>query len=120
MNLLNEDGVFVLAAPNCVNIRKRFTVPFGRGEWSAMSDWYENQVFRGHVREPDVDDLLYIARDMGLSDIKVYGRNWLGYYSNNKIINLFTPIIDYPIRVFPILCSDIYVIGFKREDKSEN
>jgi SAM-dependent methyltransferase len=57
-------GLFVLGVPNCVNLRKRITVPLGWGKWSSMADWYEREVFRGHVREADVSDLLYIARDI--------------------------------------------------------
>src|SRR5262245_4681365 len=61
---LKPNGVFVLGAPNSVNARKRITVPLGFGNWSRLQDWYEPDVFRGHVREPTVDDLRYIARDM--------------------------------------------------------
>jgi len=110
---LNPGGVFVLSVPNCVNMRKRITVPLGSGKWSGMQDWYEADKFRGHVREPDVSDLRYIARDMGLVDIKIYGRNWLGYYSASQLIRSATKIIDYPLRLKPSLCSDIYMIGRK-------
>ena len=110
---LNQGGVFVLGVPNCVNMRKRITVPLGIGKWSGMQDWYEADKFRGHVREPDVSDLIYIARDMGLIDIKIYGRNWLGYYSANPAIRFATKIMDYPLRLRPSLCSDIYLVGRK-------
>ena len=110
---LNQGGVFVLGIPNCVNMRKRITVPLGIGKWSGMQDWYEADKFRGHVREPDVSDLIYIARDMGLIDIKIYGRNWLGYYSANPAIRFATKIMDYPLRLRPSLCSDIYLVGRK-------
>jgi 2-polyprenyl-3-methyl-5-hydroxy-6-metoxy-1,4-benzoquinol methylase len=110
---LNPGGVFVLGVPNCVNMRKRITVPFGIGKWSEMQNWYEADRFRGHVREPDVSDLRYIARDIGLVDIKIYGRNWLGYYSANKAIRFAAKIMDYPLRLKPSLCSDIYIIGRK-------
>src|SRR5205814_1770349 len=56
---LKPNGIFVLGVPNCVNLRKRVTVPFGRGKWSRMEEWYEVETFRGHVREPDIDDLRY-------------------------------------------------------------
>jgi hypothetical protein len=59
-----------------VRIRKRLTVPFGSGKWSSMADWYEDPIFRGHVREPDVDDLFYIAREVGLVDVYIKGRHW--------------------------------------------
>ncbi len=110
---LNAGGVFVLGVPNCVNMRKRFGVPLGIGKWSEMQDWYEADKFRGHVREPDVSDLKYIARDMGLTVIKIYGRNWLGYYSPNPLIRLATKFMDYPLRLKPSLCSDIYLVGRK-------
>ena len=34
---LNPGGVFVLGVPNCVNMRKRITVPFGIGKWSRLA-----------------------------------------------------------------------------------
>ncbi|GBE00015.1 bifunctional 3-demethylubiquinone-9 3-methyltransferase/ 2-octaprenyl-6-hydroxy phenol methylase [bacterium BMS3Abin07] len=110
---LKPGGVFVLGVPNCVNMRKRITVPLGIGKWSGMQEWYEVDKFRGHVREPDVNDLKYIARDMELVDVTIYGRNWLGYYSANQAIRFATKITDYPLRLKPSLCSDIYLVGKK-------
>ena len=108
---LNPGGVFVLGVPNCVNMRKRITVPLGSGGWSRMQDWYEADRFRGHVREPDVGDLGYIARDMGLADVHILGRNWLGFFSESQATRFATRIMDYPLRLKPSLCSDIYMIG---------
>lgn len=108
---LRPGGVFVLGVPNCVNMRKRLTVPLGVGKWSSMEEWYEPDLFRGHVREPDVSDLVYIARDMRLEHIKIYGRNWLGHSSSNPALRFATRIMDYPLRVRPSLCSDIYLVG---------
>ncbi len=110
---LRPGAVFVLGVPNCVNMRKRITVPLGVGKWSGMQDWYEADLFRGHVREPDVSDLMYIAHDMGLVDIKIHGRNWSGYCSSNPAIRYATKIMDYPLRLKPSLCSDIYLVGKK-------
>ncbi len=108
---LRPGGVFVLGVPNAVNLRKRITVPFGYGKWSSMQDWYEPETFRGHVREPDVDDLAYIAQDMGLKDWRVLGRNWLGLSSSRRVIASVTRLVDPMLRLFPGLCSDIYLIG---------
>jgi 2-polyprenyl-3-methyl-5-hydroxy-6-metoxy-1,4-benzoquinol methylase len=110
---LNPGGVFVLGVPNCVNMRKRITMPLGICKWSSMQDWYEPEVFRGHVREPDVCDLKYIARDMGLVDVRIIGRNWLGYYSERAAIRIATKLMDYPLRLKPSLCSDLYMTGKK-------
>lgn len=107
MSKLKPGGIFVLGVPNCVNMRKRITVPFGMGKWSTMQEWYETDKFRGHVREPDVSDFYYIAKDMGLSSLSIYGRNWQGYYSTNSAIRLATKIADYPLRLKPSLCPDI-------------
>lgn len=108
---LNEGGALIIGVPNCVNLRKRLTVPFGFGKWSRMQDWYEEKKFRGHVREPDIDDLLYIARDLGLSSVKIYGRNWLGCSSKNQMTKFAARAVDLPIRLFPSICSDIYLVG---------
>lgn len=107
------EGIFVVGVPNCVNLRKRITVPLGFGKWSSMNDWYESEVFRGHVREPDVDDLHYIARDMKLAEVQIYGRNWLGYISQKKVIRLASLLSDKALQFFPSLCSNIYMVGKK-------
>jgi 2-polyprenyl-3-methyl-5-hydroxy-6-metoxy-1,4-benzoquinol methylase len=107
---LRPGGLFFLGTPNCVNLRKRITVPLGRGKWSAMADWYEQDVFRGHVREPDVDDLRYIARDIGLENVRIIGRNWAGYATTGPIRKAM-PLIDRVLRFRPSLCSDLYLLG---------
>ncbi len=112
---LNPGGTFLLGTPNCVNLRKRLTGLFGKAKWSGMGDWYEESTFRGHVREPDVEDLRYIAENMGLKDIKIIGRNWSGHYSISPLTQRITKIVDLPLRAFPSLCADIYVTGRKIE-----
>lgn len=110
---LKDGGTFLLGVPNCVNLRKRISVPFGYGKWSSMEEWYEIDSFRGHVREPDIDDLKYIGQDMGLKNIQIIGKNWQGYYSPSKLKRAITPFIDIPLRIFPQLCADIYLVGRK-------
>lgn len=111
---IKPGGLFLLGVPNCVNLRKRITVPLGSGKWSPMEEWYERETFRGHVREPDVDDLRYIARDLGLKDVRIFGRNWLGYTSRHGWVRALTPLVDRALRPsFPSLCSDIYLLGRK-------
>jgi len=63
---LKPGGSFILGVPNCVDLWKRITVPLGRAKWSSINDWYEREVFGGHVREANVADLRYIARDLSL------------------------------------------------------
>jgi SAM-dependent methyltransferase len=109
--LLKPGGRFVLGVPNCVNLRKRLSVPFGIGKWSRMEEWYEEPEFRGHVREPDVADLRYIALDMGLRDVEILGRNWLGHGSRSRLVRLVTRVADRPLQMFPSLCADLYMTG---------
>jgi SAM-dependent methyltransferase len=110
---LAPGGLFILGVPNNVNLRKRITVPLGSGDWSQMSDWYEQDTFRMHVREPSVSDLKYIADDMKLVNVSIVGRNWLGHISRFKLVRKLTPFVDRGLRFFPSLCSDIYMIGTK-------
>jgi hypothetical protein len=76
-----------------------------------MADWYEQEIFRGHVREPDVDDLKYIAKDMQLDNVKILGRNWVGYANKNSVVRKLTRFVDKPMRMFPNICGDIYLVG---------
>jgi 2-polyprenyl-3-methyl-5-hydroxy-6-metoxy-1,4-benzoquinol methylase len=117
--LLKPGGRFVLSVPNCVNVRKRLSVPLGIGKWSTMQEWYEEPEFRGHVREPDVADLRYLALDMGLEDVQILGRNWLGYGSRSRLVKLGTRIADRPLQMFPSLCADLYMIGHSPPANSE-
>lgn len=110
---MNENGVLWIGAPNCVNLRKRITVPFGKGKWSTMSDWYEEKTFRGHVREPDVSDYRYIANDLGAKKVKIEGKNWLGYRNNRKFVRKVIPYADGVMQIFPSICSDIYLYAWK-------
>lgn len=110
---LKQDGLFLLGAPNRANLRKRLAVPFGGGRWSPMREWYEQTPFRGHVREPDLEDFRHIAADMGFAGYRLFGRNWLGYSSKNGFIRNITPFVDYPLRIFPSLCSDLYLMARK-------
>jgi SAM-dependent methyltransferase len=110
---LRPGGRFVLGVPNCVNLRKRITVPFGYGKWTSFDDWYGAPFFRGHVREPDVDDLRAIAADLKLNIVRIAGRNWLGHYSRNMFMRTATAIADAPLRAFPTLCSNIYLVAEK-------
>lgn len=113
VDALDPGGHLVVGVPNCVNLRKRLTVPFGSGKWSSMEAWYEEPEFRSHVREPDVDDLRYIARDLGLEQVRIFGRNWAGYMNHRRWVRALTPIVDRPLRLFPGLCADLYLVGRK-------
>ena len=110
---LRPGGLLVSQTPNCVNLRKRLTVPFGIGKWSPFDNWYSEETFRGHVREPDVSDLRRIGADLRLEQIEILGRNWLGAIGRTGAVAAITRVIDKPLRLRPSLCSNIYLIGRK-------
>lgn len=110
---LRPGGLVFIGMPNCVNLRKRLTVPFGYGKWTAMAEWYEKPRFNSHVREPDVDDLRYIARDLELDRVTILGRNWSGYLNDRAWVRVVTPFVDHVLRLRPSLCSDLYLLGSK-------
>jgi SAM-dependent methyltransferase len=114
MKALRPGGLFLLGVPNCTNLRKRLESLIGRTEWSAMNDWYEQEAFRGHVREPNVQDLRYIGVELGLRNVEITGRNWQGYIQGG-IVGRAAKVFDRPLRLRPSLCSDIYLIGRKAE-----
>jgi SAM-dependent methyltransferase len=110
---LRPGGLLLIGTPNCANLRKRISALSGRAKWSSMQDWYERPVFRGHVREPDVDDLRYLARDLGLPRATVIGRNWMGVQSPRPLVRAATRLGDRLLRLRPQLCSNIYLLGRK-------
>lgn len=115
LNALKPGGLIIISTPNCVNLLKRLRAVTGRYVWSPMEQWYEKPVFRSHVREPSVSDLLYIAKDLDLRDVKVLGRNWMGYVKQSLGFRLLAGLFDYLLRLRPSLCSNLYLTGFKRK-----
>jgi SAM-dependent methyltransferase len=116
MTALMPGGLFLLCAPNAVNLRKRVTLPLGRSNWSAFPEWYDAERFRGHVREPSVADLQTIGERLELVDARIFGRNWLGLTSRHPTVRFAAHCADRALRLRPSLCSDIYLTGYRRAD----
>ncbi len=110
--VLVPGGTLFVGAPNAVNLRKRIAVPLGRSNWSHFDDWFGPDEFRGHVREPVMGDLLRMMKLLGFETKCVWGRNWAGYMRGGAR-RLLTRIIDMPLRAFPTLCADLYVLAVK-------
>jgi len=121
VRIIKPEGIFVLATPNAVNLRKRLYVLFGRSNLPLLRDWYElgDPVYRGHVREPVIRDLHQLMRWIGFDIVGTYGRNFIGREST--VLSSFLPssllaaaaASDRLLRFFPSLCSDIHVVGRK-------
>jgi len=110
---LAPGGLFVVAAPNAVNLRKRVSSLLGTHSWSSMDQWYETSVFRSHVREPRVSDLLYIARDLGLNP-SIIGKNFVGQ-SNTGWRGSAATVLGPLLERRPTLCSDLYLVASKSQ-----
>ncbi len=108
---LRPRGLFILSLPNCVDLMKRITTPLGRANWTPFDVWYHPETFRGHVREASVGDLRRIAADLGLRQVRIFGRNWAGHAGRMKrtLVRLADPVV----RLRPSLCLSIYLVGVK-------
>lgn len=108
MTALKPGGYLLIGVPNCADLKKRVMTPLGRAAWSPMEEWYDKPLFRGHVREPDVADLRHIGDDLGLADVKIFGRNWEYLLRGGAIAAL-----GRGLQAAPSLCSTIYLSGRK-------
>jgi SAM-dependent methyltransferase len=109
---LKAGGVLVIAVPNAANLRKRITVPLKGSAPTPFDHWYQDPVYRGHVREPVVADLKAIAADLGLR-AEILGRNFLGLGSPLPARRRAARVSDRLLRRWPNLCSDLYLVGTK-------
>jgi SAM-dependent methyltransferase len=109
MDWLRPGGLFLVSASNCVDLKRRLSVPLGLGKWSDFDSWYGSQRFRGRVRECDRDDLRRIAEDLRLTDVHVFGRNWwpdrIGFVPIAAVARM--------LQIAPALCSTLYLSGRK-------
>ena len=95
--------------PNSQNLLKRVKAVLGINSWSNFDEWWESELFRGHVREPSVRDMREIAKRMNGSDITIYGRNFIGLHHHNMSVRIFSSIGAKLLNLRPSLCSDLYV-----------
>lgn len=110
---MSQGARFVLGILNCVNLRKRPSVPIGGDNWSIMGDWYDKTIFRGRAGEQDLQYLAYIADDLKISARRIVGRNFQGYSHANAFVRFATHYIDKQLSAFLSLCSDFCLVGSK-------
>lgn len=72
LGLLRVGGVLIVTVPNAVNLRKRLSVLRGRTNLAPYDHFYWHEgPWRGHVREFVRDDLVQLARYLGLELLEV-------------------------------------------------
>lgn len=111
MDHLVPGGLFIVSGPNAVDIMKRIQTPLGTAQWSGMDEWYEAKEFRGHVRELRLPDFHYIARDLGLVDCEIIGRNWI--WNRDGIKKTILKNLGVLLQRWPSVCTEIFMIGRK-------
>jgi SAM-dependent methyltransferase len=121
--IIKPGGFLLLATPNAVNIRKRIFVLLGRTNFPTLNEWYNDgdPIFRGHVREPVIRDLHELMAWNKFRVVGTYGRNFIGRQS--QALGFLPPFLleaiaagsDRLLRLRPTLCSDIHVMGQKKE-----
>lgn len=114
--ILKPEGQFLLGCPNATNLRKRFSVLLGRSNLPAVDQFWTDgdPVWHGHVREPTISELQWMAEASGLEVVSRLGRNFIGEENYGWAASL----LDQPLRRVPGLCSDIYVLA--RKPRSTN
>jgi len=115
VDCLAPGGRFLLGTPNAANLAKRVRVLFGKNIFAPMDAWYCKELFIGHVREPVLADLTFIAEDLGLCVKAAFGRNWIGLEKAPAGMSAPAGAVDKLLRLFPSLCSDIYMLAVKPE-----
>jgi SAM-dependent methyltransferase len=113
MQALKPGGLLMIGCPNCNDIAKRITVPLGLAEWSPFEAWYNEPMFRSHVREPSVADFYKIAADLGLTQVRVWGTCDSFQLSGRWPVRFMGRIMNYLLSLRPSLCTEIYIAGHK-------
>jgi len=107
VRLLKPGGLLMMAFSNAFSLRRRFVHTFGIDRRAEFEEWYRSDPFRGIVRRPSAGDLRCIAQDLGLGEIRIYGRNWS--LPCDSVPALPPPIDSALRRFFPGLCTYIYL-----------
>ena len=118
---LRPQGYLVLATLNAVNLRKRAYAVLGLNPAPDLRSWYDQDVYRGHVREPSIRDLHWLMSANGFRVLSTYGRNFFGQDSvalsflPHNVRRILAKGSESVLRYFPSLCSDIHVVGQRQE-----
>jgi SAM-dependent methyltransferase len=118
--VLRPGGHVIFATPNVVNLRKRLYASAGKNPFANLDEWYQHEVFRGHVREPSIADLHKLYQWNGFEVLATYGRNFIG---EDSVALSFLPLPavrllartgNKVLQAVPSFCSDIHVVGIKK------
>jgi SAM-dependent methyltransferase len=108
LETLRPGGKLLIETPNAVNLLKRFKVLAGYTNYHSYRDYWNAQRFGGHVREYSCGDFHDMAKLLGVSDYRVYGRNWFGSLSVITGRGPAFTVVDHLLRFAPGLCGSLF------------
>ena len=112
INILKPNGTIFIEVPNAANIRKRLSLLTGRTNYLSYADFYNSERYMGHVREYTTGDLEYLAEQLNLKEVKIFGKNYYGTLFN-KLPKQLHYSSDYLLQKFPGLCGSLFLEGKK-------
>jgi SAM-dependent methyltransferase len=107
--ILRPGGMLVIGARNAFGWGTRLRTLAGRADAGRFDGTYRGDRFRGVRNPPAVADLRRIAEDAGLTGVRVLGRNWTS--SGSGLRRALHGAVDRILRLFPTLCTHIYLEG---------
>jgi SAM-dependent methyltransferase len=73
--VLRDDGVAFIGFPNGGSLRNRVLRMLGRNPLYSAKEWYFEDVYRGHIYEPTIEDIPFIFKESRLQISKIIYRN---------------------------------------------
>ena len=113
MAVLKPGGLVFFEVPNAANALKRIRVLLGRTNYQPYQQYWDSDVWVGHVREYTVGDLRALATHLHLADWEILGRNWYGALYSSVSERRIASSIDRVLRHFPGLCGSLFLKGRK-------
>ena len=74
-SLLKPDGLFVMEVPNSVALYKRMRVLCGLSNYYRMEHFFQDEDYRGHVREYTKSEIEYMLTATGFDPLEIRGVN---------------------------------------------
>jgi SAM-dependent methyltransferase len=113
MAVLKPGGLVFFEVPNATNALKRIRVLLGRTNYQPYQQYWDSDVWVGHVREYTVGDLQALAKHLHLANWEILGRNWYGALYSSVSQRRIASSIDRVLRNLPGLCGSLFLKGNK-------
>jgi SAM-dependent methyltransferase len=107
---LGPGGTLLLAAPNGASAGRRLRVLAGRPAGMAFEEWYYPEEAGGPVREPVLEDLRRMTRELGFEQVSVHGRCFASRRAG-RAGRAVARVADRVLRPLPTLCSDLALVA---------